>query len=383
MAFTDSKPASANTILSDVVAMEANAAFLKDTLENFVGTWSDSSATGIFPAKVNRTNTSDATYTVLAADTILEANTSGANVELNLQAVALAGEGRIHVIKKVHASNLCVIDPNGVETIDGSADSRNLSEDNEVMVLYCTGTTWEIIFHDKPIAHQEERRSTFAWSSTSAITLTPFVYRHNGTMDQYVYSDADITFTLGSGGSNGDSDDLDTDKFHYIYIDDSALSGNVITNAQLLNDSTAPTWVDSKGGWYRGDDRCIFAIYSNSSDQVDSFQHDGGDYIAYPSPVDDQAYAALLGSTAVTLTAPGFASRTEIVVQLFSTNYADSITFGYAASPTGILYLRSSQDGGVRISLTAMATTIYFDESDVAGGNVGVRTLGWYLPIGF
>jgi hypothetical protein len=119
-----------------------------------------------------------------------------------------------------------------------------------------------------------QQTTTFAWSDADTITLQPARYHHNGTAEQIVEWDAAITFNFGSGGSNAASDDLGVSEWHYLYIDDSALSGTTITAARLRNSSTAPTWNASELGWYGGgdaNDKCIGAFYSNASSQLDKF----------------------------------------------------------------------------------------------------------------
>jgi len=49
--FTDDVPTYTNYYLSDIKKMEECFAHLKDAFENFVGTWSDSDATGTYAAK--------------------------------------------------------------------------------------------------------------------------------------------------------------------------------------------------------------------------------------------------------------------------------------------------------------------------------------------
>ena len=123
----------------------------------------------------------------------------------------------------------------------------------------------------------------FAWGSTSTITIDGFRFHHNGTSEQIVKSDsAAITFTFGANG-----DALGGSEWHYLYLDDSAIvtAGNAtITNTQLLNSTEEPTWDADQLGWYgpgtsttETGDRCIGAFYSNSSNELDYFEHDGKD----------------------------------------------------------------------------------------------------------
>ena len=83
-------------------------------------------------------------YTVLAADTVLLLDTSGGAVEVDLPAVA-SSSGRVLTIKDEAGSagtNAITIDPNGTETIDGSATSATITTNFGVMELVCDGTQW-------------------------------------------------------------------------------------------------------------------------------------------------------------------------------------------------------------------------------------------------
>ncbi len=54
--FTDSIPALANQISSDIPKIEENFEHIKEVFENFVGTWHDSTPTGIYPAVLVASN---------------------------------------------------------------------------------------------------------------------------------------------------------------------------------------------------------------------------------------------------------------------------------------------------------------------------------------
>jgi len=119
-----------------------------------------------------------------------------------------------------------------------------------------------------------EDRALLEYSTTSAIKIGAGSYKHFGTSTQLLYWDSQLTFTIGSGGSNSDSSAAGTSQFQYIYIDDSAvvtLGLKVLTAAEILNSTTAPTYSHAKHGWYNSNDRCIGAIYINSSGNIESF----------------------------------------------------------------------------------------------------------------
>ena len=139
------------------------------------------------------------------------------------------------------------------------------------------------------------QRSTFVSTSDTVLTIGAGRYFHSGTSKQVVYWNESLAFTLGSGGSNSDSDDMDASKWHYIYIDDSAvvtqgaalLDADCFVNYSAADSDNVPAWSNTKHGWYgtgasdaATTDRCIFAIYSDSdSDQLE-FIH-SGDFVAW------------------------------------------------------------------------------------------------------
>jgi hypothetical protein len=94
------------------------------------------------------------------------------------------------------------------------------------------------------------------------------------------YKDADeVTFTTGWFEANGEyyTIDSDTDStvtslasgddIHYAYVDDSESTPPTPT---IIWSTTEPSWSAAKRGYYNGDDRCIWAVWSSSesSDQV-------------------------------------------------------------------------------------------------------------------
>jgi len=158
------------------------------------------------------------------------------------------------------------------------------------------------------------QRSKFINSTADThITAEPGVYFHDGTVRQTVFWDADLVFECGSGGTNALSEDLGASEWHYLYLDDSAivtLDSNELDNTCLVNNTTAPTWSDSKHGWYNGSDRCIFAFYSDGDSDILKFHHDGGDLVTFEAPVENRATGGLSTTEEdVTVSAPGFCRK--------------------------------------------------------------------------
>ena len=149
--FNDSIPALANQIASDIPDIQETLGFLKDVFQNFCIGWSNTVATGIFPAFLNRTaiTDSDSPYTMLSTDIIIEADASGGAIEIDLVTAASIG-GRLAFIKATDATNDITIDPNGTEEIDGDNTSLVMDTTGESLVLFSDGSNWWKVGHYDP-----------------------------------------------------------------------------------------------------------------------------------------------------------------------------------------------------------------------------------------
>jgi hypothetical protein len=106
-----------------------------------------------------------------------------------------------------------------------------------------------------------------------------------------------------AGGSDNDWDISDTyvleptgTDIYYIYIDDSAVvtaGSQTLTATEFLHRPTEPTWNDEKKGWYNGTDRCIFAVYINSSNDVYEFWNTGDTVMASDSSIVFRSHAEI------------------------------------------------------------------------------------------
>ena len=285
--------------------------------------------------------------------------------------------------------------------VEGAAAPGRVGVGNAGQIIKSNGTTlsWGV---PAPMAGYLSRPQ-FLHTSDTAISIEPGCYHHSGTVDQIVYWNLALAFTLGSS-LNADSDELDAGAFdiQYIYLDDSAIVTNaspLLTNACLLNSDTAPTWSDAKHGWYgpggggadntQVTDRCIFAVPIDSSNDVLDFYHDGGRYIAYDAPIEDMAAADPDHdwSTDVTLSIPALGAN-AMAKAIFKAVYSNAeTTMLYrpkgSASVTIVV-------GHVRATTPDSFVTIdvYVDSAQkisVAGGaeatnTLAVETLGYFLP---
>ena len=86
-------------------------------------------------------------YTVLETDRdkVIRADATSGALTVTLVAAATAGDGFMLTVKKVDSSaNAIIIDGSGSETIDG-ATTVSLSNQYEVAMLVCNGTSWHVI----------------------------------------------------------------------------------------------------------------------------------------------------------------------------------------------------------------------------------------------
>ena len=236
-------------------------------------------------------------------------------------------------------------------------------------------------------------RAKFRWKDADEIYIGGAAYHHAGTTDQMVFWDSEITFQLGSAGSNSLSDDLGASAFHYIYIDDSAvvtLALNELTAAEFLNDTTAPTYSASKHGWYNGSDRCIGAVWSNASSQVAEFYHDAdlflyGDLI---QNVSSQNVTDTWINAEAAFTLPDFV-RKALVTFRFNYISGTSQLYWRTDGQTGTTgHIVASVDNVTTWAMSSMAIIvssgllIELKESANTSNLTDIYTDGWFFPIG-
>jgi len=240
------------------------------------------------------------------------------------------------------------------------------------------------------------RRAKFRWKDADEIYIGPGCYHHYGsTRNRLVWWNSELTFKLGSAGSNGSSDDVDDGAvtWHYIYIDDSAvnsLASNELTAAEFLNDTTAPTWSDTYHGFYNGNDRCIGAVLASAANAVLEFFHDGSEYIQYADNISEYSGAPSSTWTDVDLTSsiPGFCTRAALSIRA---TYGDAGSVLYCrvngqTGATGIVLgtagAAASYDTIVSAIATSSAQVIEVKYDTATTNTVIINTVGWYFPRG-
>ena len=243
-------------------------------------------------------------------------------------------------------------------------------------------------------------RSTFKYSSTTNILIGAGEYEvDDGSAPENYYWDSEITFTIGSGGSNASSSAAGTSQWQYLYIDESAISASPLVAGSFLNSTTAPTYSQTKHGWYNGSDRCIFAFYIISSGEITPFYHSGDTFVQYKTDQSEDADNTSSGTYAVL--APQIGTGTEIfgevTIKLVSPNGNTNGSAFYAASFAGTGQFIGKVEAGdgsyddehvasnKRIATydSGSARYIYITKSGGAAANYWTAfTNGWYLPNG-
>jgi hypothetical protein len=240
-------------------------------------------------------------------------------------------------------------------------------------------------------------RPQFRWKDADEIYIGAGSYHLYGTSipNSVVYWDSEITFQLGSGGSNALSDNLGASAWHYIYIDESAVVGlntNLLTAACFLNDTTAPAWSESYHGWYNGNDRCIFAVLTDGSNNVLNFYHDGEDFVhhnAYFAEAVTATPSNVFTDVNMASSVPAFSTRALVNVILTYVDTAISLMVRPNGSSSTAHKYAGEVAAGSTISVNEVI--VYLDTGQIfevafavptVGNTVTVLSNGWYLPRG-
>ena len=232
-------------------------------------------------------------------------------------------------------------------------------------------------------------RSNFAFASTTTITIDSGYYELGDLIREI---SSTLTFTPGSGGSNGDSTDLGNSETHFVYLDSSAISTDVtLTASDFLNVETAPTYSQSKRGWYGSatgnlttSDRCIFSFTTDGSANIHDFNH-SGELVVLMDEIADQA-AVDIDTTFTDIAAlsiPAFATKARV---RFSPGVATAFwrwrtngSTGTTAAQIGSVHIA---DGCVEDVITD-SSQIFEMKTDVSNtATIEVSTQGWYFPEG-
>ena len=229
-------------------------------------------------------------------------------------------------------------------------------------------------------------RATFAYKDADEIYIGAGEYDLDGTTTAAYSWDSQLTFQIGSGGSNAASSAAGTSQWQYLYMDDSAISASPLVAASFLNATTAPTYNQSKHGWYNGSDRCIFAFYIDADGTIRQFFHNGGDYTMYADQWSEGGMGANASyATKIITGMPAFAIRVEMNFFVNGNSATVSSQYWRVTGTTGTHYLSKVEDDEAEFVVNNV--TVYTDSSrqiDVLTNTATVYpyTAGWFIPGG-
>lgn len=289
------------------------------------------------------------------------------------------------------------IDSNGV-TLQAGASVNEFSTDDTL-----TGDSDDAVPTEQAVKayvdyeileSRPDTRAQFGWSSTTAITIaSPGIYWLDAAADdRQVYIATSITFTAGPGGSNASSDPLGTSEWHYVYLDESSIpsAGGTLAADDFLNDTTAPSWDNTKRGWYNSDDRCIFAFLTDGSSQILNFDH-SDDIVFFADSISTMSQTASLTITPVqkVLDIPAFSTSAMVKFESTYSNLENSLRWTVGDKGTaGVFHQAIDVDSDVLgdISRTRVVTNnqqeIDLWESSDSTNSFGFDTEAWYFPRG-
>lgn len=208
----------------------------------------------------------------------------------------------------------------GVEDAGGLTTNTNV--ESCLAEIYADIASLQITNQDRGYA----RGFMLAYVDSDTISIGGGFWDHRGTSNQKVYTESAVTFDLGPGGSNADSDALGANQIHYIYLDDSAIvtaGVALLTASEFLNDTTAPSWSESKHGWYNGSDRCIGAVLTDGSNNILEFDVFDGRYFKYKTPINELGTTHMdiddFDSVDLSSCVPKFARMARIMLYLVGT----------------------------------------------------------------
>jgi hypothetical protein len=205
----------------------------------------------------------------------------------------------------------------------------------------------------------------FDYNSTIAIRIGFAQWQHWGTVNQVVTMYPD-TFTFGPGGSNGNSDSLGPNQWQYLYIRDLDVSGPIITDADLVNDTSVPTYIANKNAFMWGDNRLVGAFRTNVSSQIIEFYHMPQTGLIEWAD-DDFLYNTHPGNTnwnvaEVTFEMPSLGSLYNYGIQAYATFHTLSIS---GAAPATEWFYRPTGSANGSGQILARG---YFQTGDTAEG---------------
>jgi hypothetical protein len=295
------------------------------------------------------------------------------------------GDDHIRLIKKVLGNSF----PSSISAATVPDVSGNGEKYLQVNTG-ATGTQWASV---SVRSRGSLNRSQFDRSSDTVLLIGAGQYDHDGTTVQDVYWNSQISFTIGSGGSNSGSSAAGTSQWQYLYLDDSAIvtQGAALLDADcFLNSTTAPTYSQTKHGWYSGSDRCIFAFYIDSGGDIEQFDHDGGNLVLYENDFSEGSMTTTGSWTEKTLVGiPSFSARAEATFYVNGTTPVAGPGYHYwrKNGSTGQHILGRTEDDEAEFTVNGVPI---FTDSDhkielymgTTSTSINTYLTGFYIPGG-
>ena len=384
-----------------------NGGTLRDTIDNY-------KCTAVVGNRVTVTDD----YTADRDDELILVDTTSKTITISLDDVN--NFDNPITIKKINAANTVTIDPYSTQTVDGSS-TISLSSNNETVTL--NPDTTADIWRRTEVSTLLGLTSTVAELNvldgiTSTVTelnlldgLATFFYgnynraifTYNGGTTAYTvkvkpgvyfckdkYCQWSTELTTGAIGTPA------ADTWYYLYLDYSAItSGTAITNSELVWSTDAPAYNATYRQWLRTstntDDRCIFAVLTNSGpSNILEFFHDGGEFVSYGADIADISTTDVDTGWAqdVTLSIPSLSTK---ALCTFYHKYIDGASEQFwrnkDSAGTGHFLSAAGLVADVDLTVSTIVTTssaqkITVNHSVSNGNQATVWTNGWFFPIG-
>lgn len=227
-------------------------------------------------------------------------------------------------------------------------------------------------------------RPKFTHKDDDEIYVDAGVYHHQGTTEQFVYWDSQLTLSGSFGFAN---------SWYYLYLDDSAIvtaGTDLLTASEFLFSSTGPTYSQANHGWYNGSDRCIFAVRTDATADILEFYQES-DLAFFADSITDYGQDVDAAWEDVTLTIPTFCTEAEITFRLDNTGQG-SVQGSYwrQNGQTGTLghYVQGTDADGKSEDWSSFKVhtdtlgRIEVRNTGTQAHSIYIYTVGYYFPAG-
>lgn len=218
-------------------------------------------------------------------------------------------------------------------------------------------------------------RSRFTYKDSNEIYVGAGHYDVSGKIAAWV---SQLTSELSGASAS---------TWYYLYLDYSAITSlTVITTTELIWSATSPTFSNTKRGWYNGNDRCIFAVLTNSAGSIREFFH-CGEYVCFADRINTWSYSVLNAAwTDWDLGLPNFSIMANITFDPFPTGSYQEFywrTNGQLGTSGHVIAISGDNhaSSGDHIVLTDTSGKIEI-KAQTSARYVTGWTNGFYLPTG-